>query len=117
MGIDGEQEALVLKGLYSGLTCIYPVQAKDHQDTIQAFGHYRGRGEIRRLYSGSAELNASRRALTICHEASQPGMPQNNGIIERANQDIKLGASACLLQAGHSGQFWPPRGPLLLPLG
>ena len=39
------------------------------------------------------------------------GTAHNNGIIERAKQDIKIGTSACLIQAGLPGQFWTFAAP------
>ncbi len=37
---------------------------------------------------------------------SQPGVPQNNGVIERTNLDVRAGATACLSQAGLPRSFW-----------
>ena len=40
------------------------------------------------------------------HELSQPGMPQTNGIAERAVQEVLAGTRTLLVQAGLPGYFW-----------
>jgi transposase InsO family protein len=99
IGIDDEREALVMKDLHPGNMHIYPDMTKNTSDTVQAIHHWKGMHAIKLLYSdGSGELRKACAELSICHETSQPGLPQNNGIIERANQDIQIGTAACLLQ-------------------
>ncbi len=47
----------------------------------------------------------------ILWEHSQPGVPQTNALIERANQDILQGTRTLLLQAGLPACFWTFAAP------
>ena len=62
---------------------------------------------VKLFYSdASGEIKKASKLLRISHERSQPGVPQNNGIIERANQDIIVGTIASLVHAGLPPCFW-----------
>ena len=78
---------------------LYPVASKNTEDTVVALSHYRGTDTIKLLYTdGAPEFARSCNTMQICHEISQPGISQNNGIIERTNPDVQIGTAACLLQ-------------------
>ncbi len=66
------------------------------------------------MYGGKAEVFYSDGMPTgkeVCKnegfmpETSQPGVPQNNSIIERTSQDVKYGTCALLAQAGNARLF------------
>ena len=112
IGINDEREALVIHDIHSGMIHVYPVATNNVEATMEAIQHFRGTRRIKLLYSGGArELHAVCRQLGITHETSSPGQSQNNGIIERTNQEVEVGVAACLLQAGLPAQFWTFAAP------
>ena len=97
---------LALRDLHSSLVRVYPVPPKRAEDTVVVLSHYRGAHTIKLLYSdGAAELSRSCNTMHICHEMSQPGVSQSNGIIEGTNQDVQIGTASCLLLAGRPTQL------------
>ena len=112
IGIDDSREALVIRDLFSGMFQVYPVQPKGCEDTVAAVQQFKGEYSIKRFYSdGAHEFRAMCRQLGITHEVSTPGASQNNGIIERTNQEVEIGTAACLLQAGLPRPFWTFAAP------
>ena len=74
--------------------------------------HFVGRKHVDNVYSDSApELIAGVRNLGWRHETSLPGVPRNNSMIERANQIILGGTTACLIQAGLPPCYWSYAAP------
>ena len=107
-GINGEQEAFVIKDLYSGLLHGFPHLTK-HEEWVEAgIRNFAGKREINLFYSdGGAEFKAAAKAIKLAHERSTPGIHSNNAIIERANQLLTGGVATTLLQAGLPHVFWP----------
>ena len=63
-----------------------------------------GASKGKRLYSDNAdELLAAARSMGVPHEASQHGMPEANGIVEREVQDMLTGTRTLLVAAGLRG--------------
>ena len=77
-----------------------------------------GDSKVRRFYSDNAdELIGAARNLGAPHEASQQGVQQTNGVIEREVQDMLTGTRTLLVVAGLPGQAWSYAAPLLHALG
>ena len=55
---------------------------------------------------GAGSIVKACRIERINLEESQPGVPQSNGVIERANGDIVSGTRALMMQAGLPDCFW-----------
>ena len=79
--------------------------------SIQSF---LGNARIKTFYSDNARVIIKADeylGLGGCHELSQPGMPQTNGIAERAVQEVLAGTRALLVQAGLPGYVWSYAAP------
>ena len=108
LGITGGRDAFMVKDLYSGLKHLYPTKSKHAEDTQLALQNFIGARGSKMLYSDrSGEINVACRSLKIYPFRSQPGMPQNNALIEPANQDVMDGVCTNLNQAGLPVCFWP----------
>ena len=72
---------------------------------------------MERFYSDNAdELVSAARYLNVAHEASQQGVPQTNGIIERDVQDMLTGTRTLLVAAGMPGFCWSYAAPCYMHL-
>ena len=77
-----------------------------------AVQQFKGTYTVKLFYSdGAHEFRAMCRQLGITHEVSSPGQSQNNGIIERTNQEVEIGTAASLMQAGLPRPFWTFAAP------
>ena len=66
-----------------------------------------GDHQIDCLYSdNSGEIGKACRVNSIATRNSLPGLPKNNAIIERTNQDILQGIRTVLVRAGLPACFW-----------
>ena len=105
--LSGNTVALVVRGVYSTFGAVYPAPSKNMGEATMALRSFIGDSKVRRFYSDNAdELIGAARNLGVPHEASQQGMPQTNGVIEREAQDMLTGTRALLVVAGLLGQFW-----------
>ena len=96
---------------------VYPSPAKDTEETVSSLQRFIGDDHVKRIYSDNAdELINAARFLGIPHEASQQGMPQTNGIIEREVQDMVSGTRTVLVAAGMPGYFWSYAAPCYMHL-
>ena len=81
---------------------------KSGDNTANALRHFTGGFAVKLCYSdNSLEIADACRQLGIPHETSQPGVPQNNGIIERANGDVLAMSRTMLIHAGLPNHCWP----------
>ena len=72
---------------------------------------------MKRSYSDNAEeLIAAARELMIPHEASQQGMPETNGIIEREVSDMLCGTRTVMFAAELPGYVWSFAAPCYMHL-
>ena len=107
IGLDGEMHAFNMKDLYTGFIAAFPVRTRDAESCIAAIRQFMGGHKVHNIYSDNAhEFFASAERLGVPHETSVPGVHKTNAIIERTNQIIKGGTTACLLQAGFPPCFW-----------
>ena len=107
----------IIKDLYSGYIAAYPVANKSALEVHDAFQHFLGTTRPKVIYSDNAdEIIRAVKDLGFGgrHEFSQPGMPQTNGVAERAVQDVLDGARTIMVHAGTAGIFLELCGPVLL---
>ena len=109
VGLDGSRHIFVVKDLWSGLKGCYPVGRKDGDKTTESLELFCGsRVRISLCYADNApEIVEACRRLSIPHEPSHPGVPQNNGVIERTNGDVLAMTRTVLIAAGMPTYMWP----------
>ena len=82
--LNGNVISLVVRDVHTKFGAVYPANTKTSSSTVEALQRFIGNDKLKRFYSDNAEeLIAVARELTIPREASQQGMPETNGIIER----------------------------------
>ena len=95
-----------MRDVDSTFGAVYPAPSKSMDEATMALRSFIGDSKVRRFYSDNAdEPIGAARNLGAPHEASQQGMPQTNGIIEREVQDLPTGARTLLVAAGLLGQL------------
>ena len=78
IGLIGDLDALVIKDIHSKLKHCYPSPTKNADSTALAIRHFVGRRSVAMVYSdGSSEIKAACRELSIVHELSLTGTPQD----------------------------------------
>ena len=84
---------------------------KSAQDTEKALHQFCGNYHIGIIYSDGApeldEVCRNFRGVGVPHEKSHPGVPQNNGVIERANGNILAMTRTAMIHAGLPNYVWP----------
>ena len=81
---------------------------KTAESTIMALREFIGDRMARQLYSDrSGEIGKAFNKVKILAGNAQPGVPETNSLIERANQTILDGVRVVLVQAGLPVCFWP----------
>ena len=112
VGLDGETESFVIKDLWSGLLHSFPVVSKAVTHVVHCIKQFVGTRTVQTLYSDNAKAYmGSCRELMMARDGGQPGVPHTNGIIERCNQFVIGGTSACLIAAGLPPCFWSYGSP------
>ena len=102
--LSGNIVALVVRGVHTGYGAVYPSSSKNNSSTVETRQRFIGDSRMKRIYSDNAdELIAAARELGIPHEASQQGMPETNGIIEREVQNMLTGMRTMMFAAGMPG--------------
>ena len=108
LGIGLAKDALVIKDLYTGLIHLYPTVDKSTDTTVASIQHFVGDSVVTKLYSdNSGEISKALKRLQVMHHTSQPGVPMNNAVIERVNQDVLEGTRTVLVRAGLPVCVWP----------
>ena len=103
---------MVVRGVHTKYGAVYPATSKSTSSTVEALQRFIGDAKVKRFYSDNAdELVVAARELAIPHEASQQGMPETNGIIEREVQDMLGGTRTIMVAAGLPGYFWSVAAP------
>ena len=112
-GLTGDRDAIVIKDLYTGIKNVIPVENKSQHSATKGLRYFVGDPtKVKRCYTdGSPELEAALEELSVLHEQSRPGKPQNNSKIERTNLDVLEGTRCALIQAGLPECFWPFAAP------
>ena len=115
--LSGKVVSLVVRDVHTTFGSVYPADSKSTENTIEALQSFVGDSPIKRFYSDNAdELISAARHLHVPHEASQQGIPQTNGIIEREVQDMLTGTRTLLVAAGMPGYFWSYAAPCYMRL-
>ena len=87
--ITSDTYAFVITDVWSGLAHCYPVVDKSAAETTMKIREFCGDRRIFRFYSdNSGEISAALRELNVLHQTSTPGVPENNAVIERLNQEF-----------------------------
>ena len=107
IGLDGELHVFNVKDLYTGFIMSYPVSSRTAEECVRSIRHFLGGHRVGNVYSDNArEFISGTYQMGSMHETSLPGVHKNNSMIERTNQIIKGGTTACLLQAGLPPCYW-----------
>ena len=107
-GLGGCTDALSICDVATGFRFCDPVDSKDADTTVTSMQQLLGESTVGRVYSDNhPSLRAACQELCIAWEGPQPGIHQNNAIIERFNSDVLAGARALLVQAGLPSGLWP----------
>ena len=104
----GAKHAVVMHDRATGWTACYPKATKSGSDTLQAFQHFAGADDkVSEFYSdGSRELATACKQAKWRPNTSTPGIPKNNGLIERIVRRTKEGARKNLCQSGLPKSWW-----------
>jgi hypothetical protein len=90
----------------------YPKATKTTEDTVEAMQSFQGDNPIHSFYSdNSKELSAAAKYMHWKHPTATPGVPQTNGLGERAVRTVKEGGRCELIQAGLHASFWEDACP------
>ena len=110
--LSGNTAALVVRDVYSTFGAVYPTSARSMDEATMASRSLVGDSKVNRFYSDNAdELIGVARNLGAPHEASQQGMPQANGILERGVPDMLTGTRTLLVAAGLLAHCWSHAAP------
>ena len=92
-----------------GTCASYLVASKSALEVQDALQHFLGVTRPKVIYSDNADdiiREVKDLGFRGRHEFCQPGMPQTNGVAERAVQDVLDGARALMVHARLPGYFW-----------
>ena len=99
-GVGGFPDFLHIKDRYTGRCFCEPVESKDSEETHFVLNNTRGNDTVDRIYCDNwTAFEKAVKQLGVMWEPSQPGVHQNNAIIERSVLDVLEGARTCLRQA------------------
>ena len=102
VGLFGDKQALIIKGLYSNLRDVHPTKTKHVIDTEWSIADFVGDRSAKKsfhhtMHSNQEEaIRIASKSLKIKSEFSQPGIPHNNSIIERSVGDLPEGSRSLL---------------------
>ena len=108
LGIGGYKNALNLRDLGVGVKMSYPAKSRDTDECERYIKLFAWDPPMIKRYYGDKEggVVAAMKAFKVPCRFSQPSMPKNNILAERANQDILQGSRAVLAAAGLPECFW-----------
>ena len=112
-GLTGDRDAIVVKDLFTSVKTVIPVMNKSREAAVRGLRYFVGDPKrVKHCYTdGSHELGTALNEMSILHEQSRPGKPQNNSKIERTNLDVLEGTRCAMIQAGLPECFWPFAAP------
>ena len=84
-----------------------PTTSRNTDDVVEALKRLIGRRKVKLAYSDVApEFDAAMARLKIPIDHSLPGLPKNNSLAERTNQEVINTVATSLLHAGLPAQYW-----------
>ena len=107
-GVDGYAEALTFLDRHTDFRGGTPVTSRDHSDTHEALQFLKGGDEWERMYSDNeGSIKTACKQLGVLWDPCQPGVHQNNGVIENTNLQIVYDIRVTLAMAGLPACMWP----------
>ena len=108
LGIDdGAREVLVVRDIATKMIAAIPTESRHTDQVVSALKRLIGRRKVKMAYSDVApEFEAAMSELRIPLDHSLPGIPNNNSLAERTNQEIINTVSTAMLHAGLPAQYW-----------
>ena len=108
LGIDdGAREVLVVRDVATRMIAAIPTESRHTEQVVSALKRLFGRRKVKMAYSDvSPEFEAAMSELRIPLDHSLPGMPNNNSLTERTNQEVINTVSTAMLHAGLPAQYW-----------
>ncbi|CAE7949193.1 unnamed protein product [Symbiodinium sp. KB8] len=98
MGVGNDDEMVI---------AAIPTMSRNTDDVVEALKRLIGRRKVKLAYSDVApEFDAAMAQLRIPIDHSLPGMPKNNSLAERTNQEVINTVATSLLHAGLPAQYW-----------
>ena len=110
MGIgndDEMREVFVVRDVATRVIAAIPTMSRNTDDVVEALKRLIGRRKVKLAYSDVApEFDAAMAQLRIPIDHSLPGLPKNNSLAERTNQEVINTVATSLLHAGLPAQYW-----------
>ena len=102
LGNDNEaREVLVVRGVATRVIAAIPAPSRYTEDVVEALKRLIGRRKVKLACSDVApEFDAAMAQLRIPIDHSLPGLPKNNSLAERTNQEMINTVATSLLHAG-----------------
>ena len=104
MGVGNDDEArevLVVRDVATRVIAAIPTMSRLTEDVVEALKRLIGRRKVK-----LAEFDAAMAQLRIPIDHSLPGLPKNNSLAERTNQEVVNTVATSLLHAGLPAQYW-----------
>ena len=101
-GLDGNADVFVIPDIFFGLRVACPLPDNIvGSTTTMAIRTFAGKRVIHKLHADrSGGIHKALKKLSIMPQCSQPGVPQTNAFVERANAEVLNGARVLFLVAG-----------------
>ncbi|CAE7786659.1 unnamed protein product [Symbiodinium sp. KB8] len=108
IGSDDEmREVLVIREVATRVIAAIPAMSRNTEDVVEALKRLIGRRKVKLAYSDVApEFDAAMAQLKIPIDHSLPGLPRNNSLAERTNQEVINTVATSPLHAGLPAQYW-----------
>ena len=104
---DDMREVLVVRDVATRVIAAIPTMSRYTDDVVEALKRLIGRRKVKLAYSDVApEFDAAMAQLKIPIDHSLPGLPKNNSLAERTNQEVVNTVATSLLHAGLPSQCW-----------
>jgi hypothetical protein len=107
-GVEGYSEGLTFLDRCTNFRGGQPVQSRDHADTEEALRFLKGTDSWEVMYSDNEpSLRSTCKSMAVTWEPCQPGIHNNNGVIENTNLQIVYDIKVTLATGGLPACMWP----------